>query len=106
MQSMAKSVKVQSANHNYVAAYESHHVAYLPEFDSYEKAADFLQGWAADVHSWRIGIYDRQGDLLWLWCGYRTLDISHESALEEARAILDLPGDHQFTHVAFMKEKL
>jgi hypothetical protein len=102
----AKNVNVPSKSHNYTAAYESHHVAYLTEFDSFEKAADFLHGWAADVHSWPVAIYDRGGDLLWLWCGYRTLDISRESALEDARAILRLPRDHQFANVAFMKEKL
>ena len=95
-----------SEDHNYVAAYESHHVAYLTEFDSYEKAADFLDGWAADVHTWPVAIYHRQRDLLWLWCGYRTLDISRESALEDARAILSLPGEHQFAGIEFMKEKL
>ena len=90
----------------YVAAYESHHVAYLSEFDSYEKAADFLHGWAADVHSWPIAIYQRHSDLLWLWCGYRTLGINPESALEDARAILSLPRDHKFARVEFMKEQL
>ncbi len=106
MESPAKNVKVQSENHNYLAAYESHHVAYLTEFDSYERAADFLHGWAADVHTWPVAIYDRRDDLLWLWCGYRTLDINRESALEDARAILRLPRDHQFASVEFMKEKL
>ena len=95
-----------SEDHTYVAAYESHHVAYLTEFASYEKAADFLHGWAADVHTWPVAIYHRQRDLLWLWCGYRTLDISRESALEDARAILSLPGEHQFAGIEFMKEKL
>jgi hypothetical protein len=106
VESPAKNVKVHGENHNYVAAYESHHVAYLTEFDSYEKAADFLHGWAADVHSWPIAIYNHHDDVLWLWCGYRTLDISRESALEDARAILSLPRDHQFTTIGFMKEKL
>jgi len=88
----------------YIAAYESHHVAYCEEFDSYHKAATFLHGWNADVHSWPIGIYDAASDHLWLWCGYRTLGISRESALEDARAILRLPLDHQFATVEFMKE--
>jgi hypothetical protein len=102
----AKNLRVHRENHNYVAAYESHHVAYITEFDSYEKAADYLHGWAADVHSWPVAIYERSTDFLWLWCGYRTLDISRESALEEARAILSLPHDHQFATIEFMKEKL
>jgi len=106
LESPAKNVKVHSEKHNYVAAYESHHVAYLTEFDSYEKAANCLHGWGDDVHTWPVAIYDRQGDLLWLWCGYRTLEISRESALEDARAILSLPRDHRFTRVEFMKEKL
>jgi hypothetical protein len=106
VESPAKNLKVHSENHNYVAAYESHHVAYLTEFGSYEKAADFLHGWAADVHTWPVAIYDRRGDCLWLWCGYRTLDISRESALEDALAILSLPRDHQFASIEFMKEKL
>jgi len=97
---------VRSENHNYIAAYESHHVAYLMEFDSYEKAADFLHGWAADVHSWPVAIYEQRADLLWLWCGYRTLEICRESGLEDARAILSLPQDHQFARVEFMKERL
>jgi hypothetical protein len=96
---------VPSDNHKLIAAYESHHVAYLTEFDSYEKAADFLHGWAADVHSWPVGIYDPRHNLLWLWSGYRMLDISRESALEDARAILSLRRDHQFTSVEFMKER-
>ena len=89
-----------------IAAYESHHVAYLTEFDSYEKAGDFLYRWADDVHSWPVAIYDPHGQFLWLWCGYRTMDINRESALEDARAILGLPRDHQFAGVEFMKEKL
>ena len=75
------------------------------EFDSYDKASDFLHSWAADVHSWPVGIYDPRRDLLWLWSGYRMLDISREAALEEARAILKLTPDHQFARVEFMKEK-
>ena len=97
---------MSNANLNYIAAHESHHVAYLTEFDSYEKAADFLHGWSADVHSWPIAIYGRSDNRVWLWCGYRTLDISCESALEEARAILRLPPQHHFAGVEFMKEKL
>jgi hypothetical protein len=97
---------VTNANHKFIAAHESHHVAYLTEFDSYEKAAEFLHGWAADVHSWPIAVYDRRSDALWLWCGYRTLDISRESALEDARGILNLQPNHQFASVQFMKEKL
>jgi hypothetical protein len=95
-----------SDSRNYIAAYESHHVAYLAEFDSYEKAADFLHGWSADVHSWPVGVYQPSDDRLWLWCGYRTLDISRTSALEDARAILRLSSDHQFATVEFMKENL
>ena len=102
----AKSVKVDRENQNYVAAYESHHVAYLVEFESYEKAANFLHGWAADVHSWPVAVYERCSDVLWLWCGYRTLDIPRETALEDARAILRLPPEHKFASIEFMKEKL
>lgn len=91
---------------SYIAAYESHHVAYVTEFGSYEKAADFLHGWAADVHSWPVAVYQRRDNVLWLWCGYRTLEISRESALEDARAILSLSADHQFARAEFMKEKL
>ncbi len=105
-ESPIKNISVTNQNRNYVAAYESHHVAYLTEFDSYEKAAAFLHGWTADVHTWPIGIYYTNDDRLWLWCGYRTLDISRESALEDARAILRLPPDHQFSTVEFMKEDL
>jgi hypothetical protein len=97
---------VPNDNQQYVAAYESHHVAYLTEFESYEKAADFLHGWNNDVHTWPIAIYQRSNNSLWLWCGYRTLDLSRESALEDARAILGLPQNHQFAGVEFMKEKL
>jgi hypothetical protein len=101
-----KPLNVPTDDKNYIAAYESHHVAYVPAFDSYEKAADFLHGWAADVHSWPVAVYQRHDNILWLWCGYRTLAISRESALEDARAILSLPSDHQFARVEFMKEKL
>jgi hypothetical protein len=97
---------VPKENRRYLAAYESHHVAYLNEFDSYAEAADFLHGWNTDVHTWPIGIYHASHDQLWLWCGYRTLEISRETALEDARAILRLPLDHQFARVEFMKEKL
>jgi hypothetical protein len=99
-------LKVHRDELSYIAAYESHHVAYIKEFESYEEAADFLHSWADDVHSWPIAIYERRGDLLWLWCGYRTLNISRAAALEDARAILSLPQDHQFARVEFMKEKL
>jgi hypothetical protein len=97
---------VSENKRSYVAAYESHHVAHLHEFDSYERAASFLHGWGGDVHTWPVGIYDSHDDRLWLWCGYRTLDISRESALEDARAILRLRRDHQFTTIEFMKEQL
>jgi hypothetical protein len=90
----------------YRAAYESHHVASIEEFDSYDRAAKFLHDWSADVHTWPVGIYEPAGNRLWLWCGYRTMDISRESALEEARAILGLAGNHQFVAVEVMKENL
>ena len=69
----------------YVAAYESHHVAYLESFSDYEKAATFLHGWGSDLHTWPICVYNAATDHLWLWCGYRTLDISREAALVDAR---------------------
>jgi hypothetical protein len=106
IKSPAKTCEVSSEDKHYIAAYESHHVAYVTEFDSYEKAADFLHGWAADVHSWPVAVYQRHDDILWLWCGYRTLAITRESALEDARAIFNLSLDHQFARVEFMKEKL
>jgi hypothetical protein len=90
----------------FVAAYESHHVNYLKTFGNYEMAATFLHGWTADAHTWPICIYERAHDRLWLWCGYRTLGISRESALEDARAILQLEGDHQFSKVDIMDENL
>ena len=93
-------------NRAYVAAYESHHVAYLESFGDYEKAATFLHGWTTDLHTWPICIYNAENDHLWLWCGYRTLDISRESALEDARAFLRLPADHQFDKIEFMAENL
>ncbi|HKV54498.1 MAG TPA: hypothetical protein VJN94_07620 [Candidatus Binataceae bacterium] len=93
-------------NGTYVAAYESHHVAHLEEFENYESAATFLHGWGGDVHTWPIGVYDRREDRLWLWCGYRTLGLSRESALEDARAVLRLRADHQFARIDFMKENL
>jgi hypothetical protein len=94
------------ANRCYVAAYESHHVAYLENFKDYAKAAAFLHGWSVDLHSWPIAIYQPETDHLWLWCGYRTLDISRESALADARAFLRLPVDHQFEKIEFMPEDL
>lgn len=93
-------------NRGYIAAYESHHVAYLENFVDYEKAAAFLHGWTGDIHTWPICIYNAENDRLWLWCGYRTLDISRESALEDARAILGLPADHQFDKIEIMAENL
>ena len=90
----------------YRAAYESHHVASIEEFDGYDRAASFLHGWSADVHTWPVGIYEPESNRLWLWCGYRTMDISRESALEEARAILGLAGNHQSAAVEVMKENL
>ncbi len=95
---------MESEGHGLIAAYESHHVALVAEFDSYEKAADFLHARAADVHTWPVAIYEPRRNLLWLWCGYRTLDINRESALDDARAILSLPRDHKFAGVEFMKE--
>ncbi len=93
-------------NRGYVAAYESHHVAYLESFGDYEKAATFLHAWTSDVHTWPICIYSAENDHVWLWCGYRTLDISRESALEDARAILRLPANHQFDKIENMAENL
>ena len=88
----------------YRAAYESHHVASIEEFDSYDRAASFLHGWSEDVHTWPVGIYEPGSNRLWLWCGYRTMDISRESALEDARGILGLPADHQFAKIETMSE--
>ena len=93
-------------NRGYVAAYESHHVAHLESFSEYDKAATFLHGWASDVFTWPICIYDAGSDHVWLWCGYRTLDISRESALEDARGILGLAADHQFDRIEIMAENL
>jgi hypothetical protein len=90
----------------YRAAYESHHVAYIEEFESYDRAASFLHGRSVDVHSWPVGIFDREGNRLWLWCGYRTMGINSETALEDARAILGLPAGHQFAAVEVMAEDL
>lgn len=90
----------------YRAAYESHHVAYVEEFDDYESAAKLLFRQSADVHNWPVGIYQPGADRLWLWCGYRTLGLSRESALEDARAILGLARGHQFAAVAIMAEDL
>jgi hypothetical protein len=90
----------------YRAAYESHHVAHVTEFDSYDRAANFLHKWSNDVHSWPVGIYEAQGNRLWLWCGYRTLSVSRESALEDARAIFGLSGNHEFGGVEIMAEDL
>jgi hypothetical protein len=91
---------------SYVAAFESHHVPHLEKFYDYEKAAAFMHGWTTDVHTWPICIYDAEGDQIWLWCGYRTLDISREAALEDARAILRLPRDHRFARIESMRENL
>jgi len=90
----------------YRAAYESHHVTYIDEFDSYDRAASFLHGRSIDVHSWPVGIFDPAGNRLWLWCGYRTMGIDSETALEDARAMLGLPADHNFAAVAVMAEDL
>jgi hypothetical protein len=103
---LTKNITVPHDNRQFIAAYESHHVAHLEEFASYDKAAAFLYGWNADVHSWPVAIYHPEDDRLWLWCGYRTLNINRENALEDARAILRLPKDHQFAVVEFMKENL
>jgi hypothetical protein len=93
-----------TAQNNYIAAYESHHVAYREPFPDYRKAATFMHGWTTDVHTWPICIYDSASDHLWLWCGYRTMDIGRETALEDARGILGLPTDHQFAKVETMSE--
>src|SRR3984893_11504673 len=93
-------------NSSYVAAYESHHVSHLEGFGNYDEAANFMHGWTNDIHTWPICIYNAAANHLWLWCGYRTMDISRESALEEARAILGLAGNHQFAAVEVMKENL
>jgi hypothetical protein len=93
-----------NAQRSYVAAYESHHVAHRETFGDYQKAATFMHGWTTDVHTWPICIYDPADDHVWLWCGYRTMDISRESALEDARGILGLPADHQFAKVETMSE--
>ena len=93
-------------NLSYVAAYESHHVAHLERFSDYDRAAKFLHGWTSDVHTWPICVYDKTNDHLWLWCGYRTLDISRESALEDARAILGLAANHRFDKIEIMAENL
>jgi hypothetical protein len=90
----------------YLAAYESHHVAHLERFNNYQEAATFLHGWSSDIHSWPICIYDPASDHLWLWCGYRTLDISRESALEDARGILGLMANHRFDKIEVMTENL
>jgi len=89
---------------DYVAAYESHHVAHLESFGDYQRAAVFMHGWSSDVHTWPICIYNVESNRIWLWCGYRTMDISRESALEDARAILRLSPDHQFDKVEIMSE--
>jgi hypothetical protein len=90
----------------YRAAYESHHVAYIEEFESYALAASFLHGRSIDVHSWPVGIFDPEANRLWLWCGYRTMGINRETALEDARAILGLPANHRFATVEVMAEDL
>jgi hypothetical protein len=95
-----------NAKRNFIAAYESHHVAYLETFSDYEKAATFMHGWTADVHTWPICIYDADNDHVWLWCGYRTMDINRETALEDACAILRLPAEHQFAKIDVMSENL
>ena len=40
------------------------------------------------------------------WLGARTLEINRDSAIEDARAILRLPADHEFASIEFMKENL
>ncbi len=97
---------MSNATRGFLAAYESHHVAHLETFDDYQKAASFMHGWTTDVHTWPICIYDAESDHVWLWCGYRTMDISLETALEDARAILRLPFDHQFAKIETMSENL
>jgi hypothetical protein len=90
----------------YVAAFESHHVPHLESFDNYESASACMHGWATDVHTWPVCIYDAENNRLWLWCGYRTLDIGREAALEDARGILRLPADHHFAIIETMRENL
>ena len=90
----------------YIAAYESHHVAHLERFSDYQQAAAFMHGWSADVHTWPVCIYNAKANQLWLWCGYRTMDISREAALEEARGFLGLPAHHRFESVEMMRENV
>jgi hypothetical protein len=91
---------------SFIAAYESHHVAYRESFGEYKKAATFMHGWASDIHSWPVCIYNTADNHLWLWCGYRTMDISRESALEDARGILSLPANHEFAMIETMSEDI
>jgi hypothetical protein len=95
-----------NAKPSFIAAYESHHVAHLEPFGEYEKAASFMHGWASDIHSWPICIYNAANNHMWLWCGYRTMDISRETALEDARAILSLPANHEFAKIEIMSENI
>jgi len=91
-------------NNLYRAAFETHHVAHIEEFDSYEAAAKFLHGWSRDVHTWPVAIHEPAENRLWLWCGYRTLGVSRASALEEVRGIFGLPQDYVFAAVEMMRE--
>lgn len=88
----------------YRAAFETHHVAHIEEFDNYDAAAGFLHRWSRDVHSWPVAIHEPGENRLWLWCGYRTLGISREAALADACGIFGLPQDFGFAVVEMMAE--
>jgi hypothetical protein len=93
-----------TAQNNYIAAYESHHVAYREPFPDYQKAATFMHGWTTDVHTWPICIYDSAIDHLRLWFGYRQMDNGCETTTDYVRGNLCLPNDHQFAKVETMSE--
>ena len=88
------------------AGYESHHVGHVEDFDDYERAARLLFRQSANVLSWPVGIYEPATDHLWLWCGYRTLDLNREAGLDEARVIFGLGRGHPFAAVEIMPEDL
>ena len=97
-------LNVAQRNSIYRAAFETHHVAHIEEFDNYQAAASFLHGWSRDVHTWPVAIHEPARNRLWLWCGYRTLGVSRESALADARGIFGLPQDYGFAAVEMMAE--
>lgn len=97
---------MSSRNNLYRAAFESHHVAHIEEFDSYEAAARFLHQWSRDVHTWPVAIFSPEHNQLWLWCGYRTLGVKREEALQDARGIFGLPLAHDFSSVEIMPEDI